>query len=52
MNLSGKAVAAILQFYKLSPDQLLVISDDIDMEFGKIRLRKNWKLWMTKWTIS
>lgn len=40
MNLSGQSVSSLLSFYKLNPEtDLLVISDDLDMEFGKIRLR-------------
>ncbi len=41
MNLSGKSVASLLSFYKLEPHSLLVISDDIDQEFGKIRYRES-----------
>jgi PTH1 family peptidyl-tRNA hydrolase len=34
MNLSGDAVASVVSFYKLDPKKdILVISDDIDMEF-------------------
>lgn len=40
MNLSGNAVAQIMNFYKIPKENILVISDDIDMEFGKIRLRE------------
>lgn len=40
MNLSGKSVGALVQFYKLAPSDILVISDDIDMDFGKVRMRK------------
>jgi len=40
MNLSGDAVSALVHYYKLDPkNDILVISDDIDMEFGKIRFR-------------
>jgi len=39
MNNSGQAVAAAVNFYKLSPDDLLVISDDLALEPGVIRLR-------------
>ena len=41
MNLSGKSVQEILNFYKLEPTQLIVIYDDIDVEPGVIRLRKS-----------
>jgi PTH1 family peptidyl-tRNA hydrolase len=40
MNVSGKSVVSILTFYKLGPEDLLVISDDIDQDFGKIRYRE------------
>lgn len=40
MNLSGKSIQEILQYYKLDPEQLIVIYDDIDVEPGVIRLRK------------
>lgn len=40
MNLSGMAVSQIVNFYKIPKEDILVISDDIDMEFGKIRLRE------------
>ena len=40
MNLSGEAVGEAAQFYKLPPDHVLVISDDVDLPLGKLRLRK------------
>jgi PTH1 family peptidyl-tRNA hydrolase len=39
MNLSGKAVQPILRQMDLSPQDLLVIHDDMDLPSGKIRLR-------------
>ena len=39
MNESGKAVQALLTYYGLDIEDLLVIYDDLDMEVGKIRLR-------------
>lgn len=39
MNLSGESVVSLLGFYKIDPQDMLVLSDDIDMDFGKIRLR-------------
>ena len=41
MTLSGKAVRYWLTELKLQPDQLLVISDDLNIPFGTLRLRKN-----------
>lgn len=41
MNNSGEAVMAALDFYKLNPENILVIFDDISLPCGKIRIRKN-----------
>ncbi len=41
MNDSGKAISKILNYYKKQPDELVVIHDDVDLEFGKIKLVKN-----------
>lgn len=41
MNLSGIAVREIMTFYKIDIDDLLVISDDMALPVGKIRLREN-----------
>ena len=40
MNLSGQAVGEAARFYKISPDHVLVISDDVDLPLGKLRIRK------------
>ena len=39
MNLSGEAVQAVMNFYKISPNNLAVIHDELDVTFGQIRLR-------------
>ncbi len=39
MNLSGQSVKQIVNFYKLNLEDLVIIYDDIDIEFGKIRIR-------------
>ncbi len=39
MNLSGRAVRAALDFYKLSVEQLLVVCDDFNLPLGKLRVR-------------
>lgn len=41
MNLSGEAVSAVMRFYKIPVDALLVVSDDISLAPGKMRIRKN-----------
>ncbi len=38
MNLSGRAVALYAEFFKVSPDHILVIHDDIDMPPGRLKL--------------
>ena len=39
MNLSGEAVRPIMDYYKLTPDDLIVAHDDMDLAVGVIRLR-------------
>lgn len=40
MNLSGDSVNAVMNFFKIDKEDLLVIYDDLDMPVGKLRLRK------------
>ncbi len=40
MNLSGKSVQACASFFKIAPKDIIIISDDIDMDFGKVRFRE------------
>jgi PTH1 family peptidyl-tRNA hydrolase len=37
MNDSGKAVSKVMNFYKISPDDLIVIHDDLDLPFSKVK---------------
>lgn len=39
MNASGEAVAQAARFYKIPPEQIAVVYDDIDLEFARLRLR-------------
>ncbi len=39
MNLSGKAVQAISHFYKIAPEDIVVVHDELDINFGAIRTR-------------
>ena len=41
MNLSGEAVGEAARFYKIPADHVLVISDDVDLPVGKLRIRKS-----------
>ena len=38
-NLSGKAVAEYMRYYKIAASDVLVICDNFDLEFGKVRFR-------------
>ncbi|TDO96470.1 aminoacyl-tRNA hydrolase [Marinomonas balearica] len=40
MNLSGKSVQAVCQFYKIPPEQVLVIHDELDIPPGTVKLKK------------
>ena len=40
MNLSGEAVGATIRNEKIHPNDILVISDDMDLEFGIMRLKR------------
>lgn len=40
MNLSGEVIRDFVKFYKIDIKDILIISDDLDMECGKIRLRE------------
>ena len=41
MNLSGAAVSALATYYKVKPDHILVIFDDISLPVGRIRVRRD-----------
>ena len=40
MNLSGKAVAALARFYKIEPESVLVVHDELDISPGQVRLKQ------------
>ena len=40
MNLSGEAVRDAVEFYKIPPERIIVIFDDISLEPGKMRIRR------------
>jgi PTH1 family peptidyl-tRNA hydrolase len=41
MNLSGDPTRAIAQFHKIAPKDILVVVDDLDLPFGRLRFRWN-----------
>ena len=40
MNRSGQAVVALARFYKILPDEILVVHDELDLQPGSIRLKQ------------
>ncbi len=40
MNLSGEAVLALSSMYKIKPDDIIVIHDDLDLETGRIKIKQ------------
>lgn len=40
MNLSGQAVGEAMRYYKIEPNDVWIIHDEVDIEFGTLRVRK------------
>lgn len=40
MNNSGRAVTAISSFYKIPHDKMIIVSDDVSLDVGKLRIRR------------
>lgn len=40
MNSSGEAVNAAAKFYKIAPENIIVISDDVSLDVGRVRVRR------------
>lgn len=40
MNLSGESVRELVDYYKVSPEELIIIYDDISLAVGQLRIRK------------
>jgi peptidyl-tRNA hydrolase, PTH1 family len=40
MNLSGRPVAALRTFYKVPPERIVVVHDELDLPFGVVRLKQ------------
>lgn len=41
MNLSGDAVIQAVRFYKIPPEQVIVVSDEVALPIGRLRIRRN-----------
>ena len=40
MNLSGESIREIADFYKIDPENMIIIYDDISLDVGRLRIRK------------
>lgn len=40
MNLSGESVVAVANYYKIAPEDIIVIYDDINLDVGRLRIRE------------
>jgi len=40
MNRSGMSIASLMNFYKLKPEEVLVIHDDLELEFGTVSFKR------------
>lgn len=41
MNISGDSVQPLVSFYKVPPERMIVVADDLDLPLGTVRLRKS-----------
>lgn len=41
MNASGEAIGPLARYYHVEPEDIIVVHDDLDLEMGKLRLRRN-----------
>lgn len=49
MNESGRAVGEAMRYYKLKPDDVLIIHDELDLVAGKIRVKKGGRFSRPQW---
>ncbi|MGE5342349.1 MAG: aminoacyl-tRNA hydrolase [Candidatus Omnitrophota bacterium] len=40
MNLSGNSISALMKFYKLTPEEVLVVHDELELDFGTISFKR------------
>lgn len=52
MNLSWESIRKIVDFYKINLDDIIIIYDDISMDFWKIRFRSSWSAGWHNWIKS
>ena len=52
MNLSWDSIISITNFYKIDINDVIVIYDDLSMDFWKLRFRDKWSAWWHNWIKS
>lgn len=52
MNLSWESLRKICDFYKIELGDIIIIYDDLSLDFGKIRFRDEWSAWGHNWIKS
>jgi len=52
MNLSWESIRKIVDFYKIDIDDIIIIYDDMSMDFSKLRFRDKWSAWWHNWIKS
>ncbi|MCC6747636.1 MAG: aminoacyl-tRNA hydrolase [Deltaproteobacteria bacterium] len=40
MNLSGRCVAPLARFYRVAPEQIVAVHDDVDLELGRLKVKQ------------
>lgn len=45
MNLSWESISYVINFYKISVEDIIIIYDDINIDFGKIKFSSSWASW-------
>ncbi len=52
MNLSWESLRKVIDYYKIELDDIIVVYDDMSMDFWKIRFREEWSAWWHNWVKS
>ncbi len=45
MNLSWESIKKLVDYYKIDSSNIIIIYDDMSMDFGKLRFRQKWSAW-------
>ena len=52
MNLSWESIRKVIDFYKINLEDIIIIYDDLSMDFWKTRFRDKWSAWWHNWVKS